>query len=273
MRKGTALACALCALLLTAPAALATTQTASSGSVSASFAFKRHSGNYSHETLTIKRGGTVVYSKPVVYKPNCAELACAPASTSPKLPSVHVLDLEHNGDPDVVLDLYSGGAHCCYLEEVFSYDHARTTYVETNRNFGDPGAQIKDLGHNGHLEFLTKDDRFAARFIAYAASGLPIQILTFSGRRFHDVTRSYPKLIEKDAANWLRLYKRHMNEGLGVIAAWAADEYLLGMSSQAKTYLNQQATAGHLKAPGEPGGRKFVAALEKFLKHDGYLKK
>ena len=145
---------------------------------------------------------------------------------------MQVLDLEDNGQPDVVLDLYSGGAHCCSIEQVFSFDPGTMTYGMTQHDFGDPGEQIVDLGHNGRFEFLTADDSFAYEFTDFAASGLPIQILTFSGGRFLNVTRSYPGLIAKDAARWMKasssMAKQHYSDSVGLAAAWAADQELLG---------------------------------------------
>ena len=190
---------------------------------------------------------------------------------------MRVVDIEHDGQPDVVLELYSGGAHCCSIDQVFSWQPAAMTYVETQRDFGDPGARIVDLRRNGRYEFLTADDSFAYEFTDFAASGLPIEILTFSGRRFHNVTRDYPKLIARDAATWLKAFKsmssQHYADSVGVIAAWAADEDLLGHSKLVGRYLAQQQRAGHLNSsePGEPSGAKFVAMLQRFLRQHGYL--
>jgi hypothetical protein len=179
----------------------------------------------------------------------------------------------------MILDLYSGGAHCCSIEQVFSFDPARTTYVETERNFGDPGDQIVDLSHDGRFEFLTADDRFAYEFTDYAASGLPVQVLRFSAGRFVNVTRSYPGLVAKDARRWLaafrRLARQHYQDSVGVVAAWAADQDLLGHTGRVNRFLVRQLRAGHLKSalgPQEPGGRKFIAKLRKFLREHGYLR-
>ena len=57
-----------------------------------------------------------------------------------------------------MLDLYTGGAHCCSVEQVFTFDPGTMTYAETERNFGDPGTRIEDLKHDGHFEFVTADD-------------------------------------------------------------------------------------------------------------------
>ena len=160
---------------------------------------------------------------------------------------------------------------------MFTFDPATRTYAKAERNFGDPGDRIEDLGHDGRFEFVTADDAFAYAFTDFAASGLPVQILKFSGGRFHDVTNQYPALIRKDAASWLKAFKgmarQHYADSVGVIAAWAADEYRLGNSAMANRYLSQQAKAGHLKsalAPTVPQGQKFVAALKTFLRRHGY---
>lgn len=264
------------ALLAFAPAALARTETASSGNVTATFTFAGHAPNYHDERLAISRAGTVVYDQPVVSS-LCFQ-ACAPGFENGGNSSVHVLGLEPGGGPDVVLDLYSGGAHCCSIEQIFSFDPGTMTYVKTQRNFGDPGARILDLRHNGRLEFLTADDTFAYEFTDYAASGLPIQIFTFSGRHFTNVTRSYPGLVAKDAAGWLTAFKgmasQHYQDSVGVIAAWAADEDLLGHTARVSRYLAEQATAGHLNSALYPdeSGRQFVAKLKRFLHSRGYVR-
>jgi hypothetical protein len=271
------LAAVLTVSLAAAPAALAATETAHSGKVTATFTFNGAFPNYTGETITIAQPGKVLYNQPVGSK--LCETLCAPGSANGEHSSVHVLNLEHNGRPDVVLDLFSGGAHCCSIEQIFSLRPGTETYAKTERNFGDPGEQIVDLGHNRRYEFLTADDSFAGTFTDYAASGLPVQILTFSGRRFHNVTRRYPKLIGKDAARWLKFFKamssQHYEDSVGVIAAWAADEDLLGHNKLVSSYLAEQLKAGHLNSglsPEQPGGKKFVANLQRFLRAPGYLR-
>ena len=264
--------CVLATSLSVAPAALAATQTAHSGNVAATFTYQRKLPNFTGETISIAQAGRVLYDQPVVAK--LCGTQCAPGSTFGKQSSVHVVDLEHNRQPDVVLDLYSGGAHCCSIEQIFSFDPGTMTYVKTERNFGDPGERIADLGHNGRHEFLTADDSFAFAFTDFAASGLPIQILTFSSRHFHNVTRSYPKLIAKDAGVWLNAFKsmakQHYQDSVGVIAAWAADEDMLGHRNLVSRYLAQQQKSGHLNG-AVSHGKRFVATLQKFLRRHGYL--
>jgi hypothetical protein len=275
MRRSLITVLVLAASAVLAPAALATTQTATGGAVTAAFTFTGQFPSFSGLQLTIAQSGSVLYDQPVASKA-CGTI-CAPQATGSGASSVHVVDLDDIGQPNVVLDLYTGGAHCCSVEQVFTFDPGTMTYAMTERNFGDPGARIEDLKHDGHFEFVTADDAFAYAFTDFAASGLPVQIRAFTGSRFQDVTSSYPALIRKDAATWLKAYKGmargHYADSVGVIAAWAADEYRLGKSAAANRYLHQQAKAGHLKSPlgaSVAQGQKFVTRLQKFLRRHGY---
>lgn len=275
MRRILIAALVLASFALLAPAALATTQTASGGPVTATFTFSGTFPSYTGLHLTIAQSGSVLYDQPVTSK-SCGSI-CAPGTTTPKASSVHVIDLNHTGQPNVVLDLFTGGAHCCWVEQVFTFDPGTMTYAKAERNFGDPGANIEDLKHDGHFEFVSADAAFGYAFTDFAASGFPLQILTFSGSRFQDVTNSYPALIRKDAARWLKAFKgmarQHYADSVGVIAAWAADEYRLGKRAAANRFLHQQASAGHLNSPlgrSVPQGQRFVAALQRFLRRHGY---
>jgi hypothetical protein len=262
-------------LVLGAPAAAsAATQTASAGGVTATFSFTGRYPNYSHERLQIQRSGNVVYNEPVASE--ACGTYCAPGAMGSRASSVHVLDLEHNGSPDVVLALYSGGAHCCSIKQVFSYAPSSGGYVKTERNFGDPGDRIRVI--NGREVFFTADDRFASAFTDYAASGLPLQILSFANGQFHDVTRTFPTQIAADAGMWMKAFNnlagQRYSDSVGIAAAWAADEELLANGAGVHGFLQRQAHEGHLNSvvnPTADSGERFVRALDDQLRHDGYV--
>jgi hypothetical protein len=266
----TAPAAALAAPAAPAPGAVPDmTQTASSGSVSATLSYQGSVGpQVSNETLTIERSGQTVYSAPVTSSSCAGGIPCDPASSH----SVHVVDVEPGGEPSVVLDLFSGGASCCSVEQVFSFDPGTMTYVKAERDFGQTGAKLEDLSDNGLDEFLSSDSSFICEFTDCAGSGAPIEIVSFATGKFTDVTTHYRSLIVKDAARWRKLYQHNLSNGLGLIAPWAADEDLLGRSAQVKSYLAKQLSEHHLKGPTfSPSGQKFVKALDKFLRKHGYL--
>jgi hypothetical protein len=182
-----------------------------------------------------------------------------------------VKSLEPGGSPDVVLNLYSGGAHCCFITQVYRYDAGAGTYALVQRDFGDPGARIETLA--GGPVFFSADDRFAYAFAAFAFSGLPVQIWSFASGRFVDVTRRFPALIRKDAAVQYGAYLGNRTQGLGLgyLAAWAADEDLLGQSALVRRRLAALSAAHDLRGlAGWSQGGAFIGQLQRFLVKTGY---
>jgi hypothetical protein len=277
LRRSAAAAALLLAPLVTIAPANAATETASSSGLSASF---HYTGTYpqSHDPrLTISRSGKVLYNHPVTSS-WCAN-ECWPELISARQSALHVVHLDAHGGPAVVLDLYSGGAHCCSVEQVYSLDSTPGRVRKTEHNFGDPGALLEKIGPGGSLDFLSADDAFAYAFTDFAASGMPIQIMSFSNNAFHDVTRSFPKLIVQDANQWRKAFdalaSSQYQDTVGIVAAWAADEDMLGNYALVQAFLSAQLKVGHLNSalsPIQPGGQRFVSALAKFLRAHHYVK-
>jgi hypothetical protein len=276
-------AAALLALAGTAPAASTPRhESAQGGDVSAQLDWVRlGSYQYGRTRLTIVRGGTTVLDHAKV-DPFCfARGHCAgaddaqPQGASAGRGSLTVVDLDGDGEPEVVVDLYTGGAHCCSYSRVYRYDPATGAYTQIVHMWGDPGYRLEDLDGDGRPEFVTADDRFAYAFTDYAASGLPIQILSFAGGAFTDVTRAYPVQVRADAESWLRVYtrerRRHGPKDLkGIVAAYVADEYLLGDGAAGEALLSSAKRRGDLGGFGGSASR-FVVRLHRFLRRDGYI--
>lgn len=237
----------------------ATTQTASAGGITATLSYTNGPGiETTDERLSIVQAGQVVYDVQPSAR-GCFKV-CSPDGDKG---AIHVLDLSGNGEYEVVLDMWTGGADCCGLEQVYRPSAAMTGWVLTERNFGNYGARIERIGPGGRPEFVSGDNAFYCVFNACAASGLPVQIFSFGGGSFHDVTLRYPKRIARDAAFWLKAYYRDPRQGQGVIAAWAADEDRLHDRATVSTVLQRQLADHNLTAA-------FVSQLKAFLKKHGY---
>jgi len=284
-RRITALSIAAAAVLALPAPASALTESAAAGAVSAALTYEvtpnanvPFSKEVSTPQLTISRAGQLVYNSPVVSAlPNCREgNNCLPASVlSEEGNSLEVVDLESSGEPDVLVHLFSGGAHCCSIVEIYRWNPETSTYSVLEHSWGDPNARLVDLRHNGQLEFVTADDRFAYAFASYGFSGLPVQVFAYRGGALVDVTRSYPSLISSDARAQFRRYRAdlHFNEGLGVLAAWVADEYRLGKKVHALQTVRRENALGHLRSSlgrTYPTGRAYIRALTRFLGSNGY---
>jgi hypothetical protein len=197
-------------------------------------------------------------------------------STAPADPPVRFAPLDGAGSADLIVNLYSGGANCCTVLDLFRPSAALNgLYVlSASHNFAYAGYRLEKLG--GQYAFVTADPTFSTVFTDFADSGLPLQILRLSGVKFIDVTSRYPALVKKDAARWMKAYRKaNGHNDVGLIAPWAADEARLGDWSSAHAYLVSQARAGRLRStllPHAASGTRFIAQLETLLRREGYLK-
>jgi hypothetical protein len=92
-----------------------------------------------------------------------------------------------------------------------------------------------------------------------------------------DVTRSFPSLIRKDAASYWKFYRREPAAARGLLAAWLADEYLLGRRAQAWATMRRLNRSGAFRLGPEgdswPGGSAYLHALRRYVVKLGYARK
>jgi hypothetical protein len=249
-------------------AASAHVATARLGQVSATLTYQGSFPTFTDLHLTITDSGRRAYDQAVNLR-QCRD--CGPIAVSPGRSPLKIADLEANGRPDVVLGLYSGGAHCCITDQVYRPEPGAHRYAMTSHPFADAGARVVRRG--GRYVFLSADVRFAYVFTSFAASGFPIQIWSFASGRFADITDSYPALVATDADSYLAAFKKHTDDGEGLIGAWAADEERLGNGALVTSTLDQERQAGHLETlAGGLGGRAFITELIKLLRRYGYIR-
>jgi len=238
---------------------------ASSGGVVAKLFYAKSRGNVlTNFRIQISRGGVLLLDAAA------STDGYGPAGYGDK-PSVFVRDLDGDGEPEVLLDLYSGGAHCCFSSRIYRYDSSAGRYRVSARSWGNPGYHLRDLNGDGRPEFVTADDRFAYRFASFAFSGLPIKIWSYRAGTFTNVTRKFPKLGAQDAAQQWQWYLRNRSyETRGFLAAWAADEYSLGHGRKVDRTLTALIPRGDLAGYPPRDPRSFVRILKRFLRSTGY---
>ena len=262
-----------------APAASATVETATSGQVQAQLSYTKNGDfDYSDVRIKITRGGTTVLDEAVPGPcQDCQPMPAGHAETS----SLTLKDLDKDGEPEAIVDLFTGGAHCCLVSVIYGYNAGSNTYGHLLQDWRDPGYTLTDLNHDGRPEFRSSDALFAYRFSAYVFSAFPIQIWHYQAGRMIDVTRSFPKLIKKDAKLQLHFYKSARGKKdldvRGDLAAYTADEYLLGKSKgdAAWRLLKRANKRGELHGPtGDslPKGSRYLRKLRHFLKNLGYIR-
>lgn len=253
-------------IVAAAPAvANATTETASVGNVTAQLSYdKANSFLFKNVRVKIVRNGTTEIDQAAPAAPDCPLCSVGPAYGG-RGTSVHVVQLDSSAEPEVVFDLFSGGAHCCFYSQIFSFKGG--TYSSLIQEWGDPGYQFFDPEKDGQFEFRSADPAFAYAFGSFASSRYPPQIWRFSGGAMVNVTRQYPDLIRADIKRLKRLFKKFKELGVkSVLAANIADNCLLGNCDNGSNLVRTAVSKGYLKQGG-----KFLRHARRFLTRTGYI--
>jgi hypothetical protein len=266
-----AAACAAGLLLLALPgAAGAAEQTASaeSGTVRADLRWDDEQPSQFAPALRITRpGGAYDYAPSECGGTPDKDLYCETPRVFEGHEFLIVRDIDGDGEPEVLVEMYSGGAHCCSILRLYKWDGAANTYASTKNNFADVGFELRDVEGDGKVEFVSADPRFAYAFASFADSRFPIQILAFTDGDFDDVTARYPALIRADAReqwNAFREARRERREVRGVLAAYLADQFRLGRGAAALRQVRRALR------PLSRRDRRYLRSVRRYLKRWGY---
>ena len=269
---------ALALALLTPGVASATdggTATASAGAVQATLTWAAAEFGNKDPHLVVTRAAAPAFDgSPIPAGSPCTEQGCIYAASGKRDAPLQVVDLDADGEPEVLVDIYTGGAHCCALTEILRFD--ATTYAPVESSWGNIGYELKDLDGDGRPEFVTADDAFSYAFASFAGSFHPPLVLDYdvtAKGSFRDVTRRFPALARKnakDALHTLARARRQHFETLGPVAAYVADLYLLGRGREVRPYLARARKRGDLRNASGRAPRSFDRKLLAFLHKQGY---
>ena len=252
------------------------TEAAHLGQVTARLTFDESAqGEFANLRLAIFRGPAALLDY-VVPGPCSGPCPALPGGGGQRR-SVEVRELNGDTEPEVILDVNTGGAHCCDWAYVYSYVAAQNRYALTERDFGNQGYRLVRLGHRRPVGFLGFDDRFAYAFTDYADSEFPPQLFRFARGDFVDETRSHPSTIRRDGRRLLREYRRQRGrrDVRGILAAYAADQYLLGRGPAGLRTVKRalrRRDVRRLEFSGWPRGGSYLRALRKALRAWGYVR-
>ncbi|MGH7706857.1 MAG: hypothetical protein ACREM6_02835 [Vulcanimicrobiaceae bacterium] len=182
-----------------------------------------------------------------------------------------LVDLDGNGDSEVIVDGYSGGAHCCTSSAIFRRDRSSGRYVVSVhdwRNSKSVPRLVPDPHGRGFL-FVSGDDAFAYGISYYAASSEPVAIWRYRDGELQDVTRQYPTIVRHHAhllltranAPDLRADRAELQP---ILLAYLADEYSLGTPADGWTVVRARY--------GFADRAHYFATVRAFLRQSGYIK-
>ena len=245
-------------------------QTARHGAVAVLLSYEQQSVDpsgdfkiYRRLRVRVARGSAVVFDRKI-----CAQV-CGPAAGG----AIAFRNVWGSRAPEVIVSLYTGGAHCCFQTElVLVPPHGPA--IGIFHDWGDLGYRGQWL--RGRYWFVTGDDRFAYAYTSFAASAFPMQVWTIDRPgRLVDVTRQRPDLIAANAARLWRTYLGERKHGdiRGVIGPWCADQYLLRRRADCDAALADALRRGYLRSDDlGPGGRAYIVRLHHDLAAWGYTR-
>ena len=264
-------------------AAKSKTETATSGQVTATFSYnykETRFGTHSFSNLkvTITRAGAVLLGE--LLGGECAGCEPWPAGGA-QSDSIRARDLDNDGEPEILVELYTGGANCCFYTQSYRFNPATNLYIAKVLR---PGLSfpytLKDLNKDKVPEFKSVDYRFAYKYGSNADTPRPLRIFDWDAGKLVDVTLAYPGYAARDAADYYRGYLRYRKSKTinvrGLLAAYVASSYNAGNGAVAWRRVVAAYRRGEVdKKPGGevgPFGRRYLTSLRSFLKKTGYLR-
>jgi subtilisin-like proprotein convertase family protein len=251
----------------------ATVETGRARATSAELSYVRQSANQHtlNARLRITRAGKLLYDRG--FPTGCSECEAWPTGYYGGS-SLRVRDLDRDGEPEVLVDFYTGGAHCCFFTRIYRYVPGR--YVGLLHFWGNPSYRLAHLDRDRRPEFLSYDDRFAYAFSCFACSGFPVQIWDYRAGKMLDVTRRFPVQIRTDARGLWRTYtqaRRQHYDYSGILPAWLADEYMLGRGAAAWEKFKAIVAVRRFVKDNSPWKRgPYLRAVRSFLRRTGYTR-
>jgi hypothetical protein len=199
----------------------------------------------------------------------------------PNAKPLSVRDLDGDGEPEIVLDLFWAGSRCCLWTRIYRFDRVDRRYLVSTHFWGNfqDSYRLRDLDQDGRPEFVAADGRFATISSTYDSAD-PVEIWSYGRHGLHDVTRGFSRAIAADASRWWALYVTQRGRRHGWVreplAAWVADQYLLGHRERGERVLARALHRGELDLPRSsfaPSSRVYVRRLRAFLRTAGYSAK
>lgn len=190
------------------------------------------------------------------------------------------LDTRENA-PAVLLESFTGGAHCCSVIDVaVPEQHAYRVVRLTHRGVDGKTSHMFDaeldefpidLSGDGIADFVLTDDAFLYRFSSYAGSMPPPLVLNILGGRTVDVSKApglRPLFAMKmaKARAYCSAPASEGNERNGACAGYVADAARIGQFDSAWKVM-----LAHYDRSSTWNKKPFPADLKAFLRANGYI--
>ncbi len=163
--------------------------------------------NYS-SVLTVNKKGNNIYS----------------AIFIGRIDSIHADNLNKEGQTNIFVDNFSGGAHCCF-NVYLGYISDNSFTISDSLSLGNSDYEIKDLNGDEMREVFAYNDVFAYAFTNYAQSEFSPLVFTVENNKFINVTSKFPGVINSDIERLKTALKTYTDKGFSCPAADTANTF------------------------------------------------
>jgi hypothetical protein len=269
---------AACAVAVAAPATISAARgehrslAAHSGPVTATVTWSQlGDGSTARPWIRIRRAGRLAADRPVPSSWGECRTDCV------FVRHLVVRHLDRDKEPEVLVELYGEGAHCCAISEIYRYTDG--TY-RGRRTVWQADYALRDYDRDGVLEFNSADTRFCFG-CRYPVLAEPIRIWHYRRGGFEDVTRAfrrpvshYARLDRKEVASavagkdaYLGFSRRERLKFARLyLGRYVAETCLLDRCLRGWRFAAVRASAGDLGR----GGSTYLERLHRYLVQLGY---
>jgi hypothetical protein len=193
--------------------------------------------------------------------------------------------------PGVMIEGFTGGAHCCQVPVIYLFNSAQNRYVKVVDM--SPYHYVYSSPFDSNQGFIpmvtgkkvllkTGDDRFAYAFGCYACSAVPLALYSVDVFGLADATMQHRSIVAADAQSLLKVAEKATTtesssqpySPFGFLAPWVADECSLGRGAKAWPTLELLQREGKLSDAlyhqETQNHGSFLLDLRSFLLSDGY---
>ncbi|MBZ8179200.1 S-layer homology domain-containing protein [Oscillatoria salina] len=180
-----------------------------------------------------------------------------------------VRDLDGNGEPEIVVDLFAPNPqqNCCNISLIYDYQSERSRYTASEHSWFDGDYKIQDVDKNNVPEFHAINQVWEKLVGKDLTAAYPLLILQYRQGKLENVTREYPDSVYNDAYRLWREYQQakasNKNFAPIFLYGYMANKYLLGQEEDGWERV-RQVYQGEDK-------EQFITRIQDFLATNGYL--
>jgi len=129
-------------------------------------------------------------------------------------------DINGDGYPEVIVETYTGGAHCCFGTQVYSLGDTPTLILKKPESGA--GGQFQDLNGDWGYEFITYDDTFTYQYCPYVSSPFVKVIMAYDPEveQYLPASPDFPDEYDDDIAEDLIGAERVAEAGVSESGEW-----------------------------------------------------